>query len=186
MVESYLHILGIDRTATLNEIKKAYRIKAKELHPDMNDAPDAQEKFVSLNEAYEYLLDNWQYLRPKIQATPEEIKEQKEREKAYREWLIKESMRIRKKAEEMARMKFEEYKKTPIYRTTQRLMTMADYFAILFGCSIVAVTIWAIIRQYKQGFEMLGTILIAVLTVPVGGIIIFYTIFQMRKSNKDK
>ena len=50
-------ILGIPRTATLNQIKKAYRKLAKEYHPDKNpDDPHAQEKFQDLGAAYEVCL----------------------------------------------------------------------------------------------------------------------------------
>src|SRR4051812_49871466 len=51
-------ILGVGRDATEREIKKAFRLKARELHPDVNhDDPDAEEKFKELAEAQEILLD---------------------------------------------------------------------------------------------------------------------------------
>ena len=51
------HTLGISRSATEDDIKRAYRKKAKTLHPDRNKAPDADEAFLQLTEAYELLLD---------------------------------------------------------------------------------------------------------------------------------
>lgn len=46
-------ILGLPRTAALEDVKHAYRLKAFELHPDLNpDDPDASKKFQFLNEAY--------------------------------------------------------------------------------------------------------------------------------------
>ena len=54
----YYDVLGIQKGANADEIKKAYRTKAKELHPDRNaDNPDAVNKYKEANEAYEVLKD---------------------------------------------------------------------------------------------------------------------------------
>ncbi len=50
-------ILGVEKTATAEEIKKAFRRKARELHPDVNKAPDAEERFKEANHAYDILSD---------------------------------------------------------------------------------------------------------------------------------
>jgi len=51
----YYELLGVGRDADEGEIKKAFRRLARELHPDVSDAPDAQERFREVVEAYEVL-----------------------------------------------------------------------------------------------------------------------------------
>jgi molecular chaperone DnaJ len=51
----YYEILGVDRSASDGDIKKAFRRLARELHPDVSDAPDAHERFREVAEAYEVL-----------------------------------------------------------------------------------------------------------------------------------
>lgn len=53
----YYEVLGVSKSANENEIKKAFRKKAMEYHPDKNKSPDAEEKFKEINEAYDVLSD---------------------------------------------------------------------------------------------------------------------------------
>lgn len=50
-------ILGVPKTATTDEIKKAFRKLAIEFHPDKNKNSNAQDKFIEIYEAYEILSD---------------------------------------------------------------------------------------------------------------------------------
>ena len=56
--KDYYATLGIEKTATQEQIKKAYRKKALEYHPDKNHSSEAEDKFKEINEAYEVLSDN--------------------------------------------------------------------------------------------------------------------------------
>lgn len=148
MSNKYFTILGLPDSATLAEIKKAYRTKAKTLHPDLNKAADAKEQFIELNEAYEYLENlktgkifgnsKKRYARRKANTTHTTYTSSKE-------WEKEERIKARKRAEEYAKMKFHEYTKTDAYKTaaafknveslTYRLISIV---AILFMCYYLA------------------------------------------------
>lgn len=54
----YYEILEVSKNADKDEIKSAFRKKARQYHPDVNKAPDAEEKFKELGKAYETLMDD--------------------------------------------------------------------------------------------------------------------------------
>ena len=55
--KDYYAILGVSKDATAKEIQKAFQLKARKLHPDINKEPDAEEKFKEVSEAYAVLSD---------------------------------------------------------------------------------------------------------------------------------
>lgn len=57
MIKKHYDRLGLGKGATKEEIKKAYRRKAKLFHPDRNDHPQAEQRFIDLNLSYEILMD---------------------------------------------------------------------------------------------------------------------------------
>ena len=58
MIKDYYKVLGLDRTASAEEIKKTYYKLVRKLHPDRNpDNKEAVERFNEINEAYRHLGD---------------------------------------------------------------------------------------------------------------------------------
>lgn len=53
----YYEVLGVNRNASAEELKSAFRTLARKYHPDINKEPDAEEKFKEINEAYAVLSD---------------------------------------------------------------------------------------------------------------------------------
>ena len=71
MFKDYYRILGVDRRADQEEIKKAYRLLAKQHHPDVNEADPGQEDlFKDINEAYSVLSDSSHRRRYDIMSSP--------------------------------------------------------------------------------------------------------------------
>jgi molecular chaperone DnaJ len=54
----YYETLGVPKGASSDEIKSAFRKQARQYHPDVSDAPDAEERFKEINEAYAVLSDD--------------------------------------------------------------------------------------------------------------------------------
>jgi hypothetical protein len=124
----YYKILGLPSDSSVEEIKKAYRKKARLYHPDINPASDARDLFIGATEAYEFLL-----------AYHEKIKnDEQEYYRAMEEWRKYRQCRSRKRATAYARTPYKTFKNTRFYETTRIFDGTTILFS--FGISIMVLT----------------------------------------------
>ncbi len=88
-MKNYYHILGVDQEASELEIRKAFRHLVKKYHPDINSGPDANHKFIEIQEAYECLSDHQQrrYYDALSRKVNTEEALQHQRDEAYKKWV---------------------------------------------------------------------------------------------------
>jgi curved DNA-binding protein CbpA len=137
----YYRVLGISENADIEEIKNAFRRKAKAYHPDINKTEGAHEMFIDINEAYNYLMDLHENSTVRSAGSISQ-------EEYYKQWMEREQRQARERAAHRARMRFEEFRNSSVYKTTSLLSHMLDYFLMLVGIFII---IAAGIGLYSQG-----------------------------------
>jgi hypothetical protein len=88
-MKNYYHILGINAGASEDEIRSAFRSKAKELHPDVNPDPTAHERFMECQHAYSFLMDHTQRHNYDaiLNAKKISLAELQRREMVYKLWV---------------------------------------------------------------------------------------------------
>ncbi|MCU0454727.1 MAG: DnaJ domain-containing protein [Bacteroidales bacterium] len=127
----YYRLLGLEAGASIDEIKKAYRLKARMYHPDINHAPDAKEMFIQATEAYEFLIAHYG-----MDEYDEEVYRQ-----AMENWRRYRQDMARRRANAYARASYARFQKTRLYKTTRILDGTTIIFATTISVIIVLYTI---------------------------------------------
>ncbi len=126
----YYHVLGVTPKASLGEIKKAYRQKARLYHPDISKEPDAEERFIEVNEAYEYLLAR---KSGKLYSeTKKAYRKPQQPVKTHQQWEEERRQQARQRAREHAQMKYRAFKNSSYYKNELALDIIGDNLAFYF------------------------------------------------------
>ena len=140
LISEYYAILGIPVNSSTEEIKKAYRKKARLYHPDINNEPDARDKFILATEAYDFLieshnrkaLDDQDYFR------------------IVEEWRKYRQDRSRQRAQYYARSSFEKFRNSKYYRSTRILNISTIIFNFAIAVMVLIFTIFGYILRLRN------------------------------------
>lgn len=106
MVTQYYNILGVRQYASKDEVKKAFRLKAKTLHPDVSENPESQLEFLKVQQAYEMLMKysveeliTMEYLHSQQKTqqnyTPQRPRAQKKIDPNFQKFTLKQDTRLK-------------------------------------------------------------------------------------------
>jgi len=182
----YYSVLGIRQGASDDEIRKAYRRKAMEYHPDRNHSEEAKDVFIRITEAYEYLTSHPHGRN----ITEEEVR------RNYQAWVDYRQAEARKRAEAYSRTTYQAFKKSPLYQST----TVIDGTMVFLGLGLAVTVILMTVFGYTYRHRMASSpqeepsISLAVVTLTIGILYLVISIFYLsawlaqekkRKEKKD-
>lgn len=168
----YYSVLGLETGASIDEIKKAYRKKARMYHPDINHAPDAKEMFIQATEAYEFLIAHYGM----DEYNEEAFRQAMENWRKYRQDLA------RRRANAYARASYARFRKTRFYKTTRILDGTTIIFATTISVVIVLYTIIGYIYRLRHPLPDTEnpTVIVFLVLLSVGMILFISSLIFLR------
>jgi hypothetical protein len=164
VLSEYYEILGLPATASIEEIKKAYRKKARLYHPDINHKPEAKDQFIKVTEAYDFLLAS----REKGDLNDTDYF------RIVEEWRKYRQDRSRQRAQYYARSSFTRFKNSKYYKSTRILNASSIIFNFAISVMVLVYTIFGYILKLRNpvpGTER--TTLISFITLLTVSLILF-------------
>jgi hypothetical protein len=172
----YYKILGLPANSSAEEIKKAYRRKARLYHPDINPSPNAKDLFIGITEAYDFLLANHEKINTDDQAYHQ----------AMEDWRKYRQDRSRKRATGYARSSFGTFKNTKFYKTTRIFDGTTIIFSFVISIMVLIYTVYGYIYRLRHpipGLEKPSVFLFILLLLP--GMIFFVVSFIYLKAYQE-
>jgi len=140
LIPEYYETLGLPLNSSLEEIKKAYRKKARLYHPDINHLPEAKEMFIKVTEAYDFLMANHE----KGQLGDQDYF------RVVEDWRKYRQDRSRQRARYYARSSYVRFKNSKYYRSTKILNATSVIFTIAIAITVLVFTILGYILRLRD------------------------------------
>jgi hypothetical protein len=136
----YFSILELSPGSSVDEIKKAYRIKARQFHPDINHDPDARDKFIAATEAYDFLLSNYEKI----------VDEDEVYRKTMEDWRKYRQDRSKQRARAYSQTSYIKFSNTRFYRSTRIFDGTTVIFSLLISVVMIVITIYGYDYRLKN------------------------------------
>jgi hypothetical protein len=180
----YFRVLDLRRDCSADDIKKAYRKKAREYHPDINQSADAKDMFILATEAYEFLISNFERVKRDAEAY----------DRAMDEWRKYRQRRARYRARAYSRTTYVKFRNTNFYKTTRIFDGTTIVFSILVALMVLIVAITGYFYRLHHPIpgEEDPTISVLVLFILLGMVLFLISMIflkaylQTSQKNKEK
>jgi thiamine pyrophosphate-dependent acetolactate synthase large subunit-like protein len=136
----YYEILGLPVNSSVEEIKKAYRKKARLYHPDINPSENAKDLFISATEAYEFLIANHEKINYNDQAYNQ----------AMEDWRKYRQYRSRKRATAYAKTSYKTFRNSRFYKTTRIFDGTTIIFSFIISIMVLTYTVYGYIYRLRH------------------------------------
>ena len=140
VLSEYYRLLDLSEDSSVDDIKRAYRLKARLFHPDINHSPDAKENFIAVTEAYDFLIS----YHDKIKANEEAY------HAAMDEWRRYRQNTARRRAQHYARRSYSSFKGSKLYRTTRLFDGTAIIYGFIISVLVIVYTILGYIYRVRH------------------------------------
>ncbi|HNX66266.1 MAG TPA: J domain-containing protein [Bacteroidales bacterium] len=177
-VNEYYALLGLKPGASPGEIKKAYRRKVMQYHPDRNPDPGASTLFIRITEAYQYL----------ISAPVQSRITDEEREKYYASWVNYRREEAKRKAEAYARESYIQFRNSDLYKSTYYIDPRMIWFGL--GLSVFIIVYTIIGYSYRVSIATcaneMPSIALMILSLAIGLVFLTVTVLYFLAWKADK
>lgn len=186
-MENYYQKLGLAESASLEEIKRAYRVLAKKYHPDVSDNPATEARFIEVNEAYEFLSDEQHRAAyQQRQARKVSAEELMRREQVYKKWVDMQQEKAVLRARSHARTRYDDFVDSSIYKTAGAVNKLYTYIFLAIGLVVIVMPIYSVMTREEDEAKYYPAQWHVIFPILLGLGFIFGIYYFVFKANNDE